>query len=185
MNFVQIRSHIVVIVLCLGASASLAATYPHNFPRGLAVDATGNLYVANTGGNQILVYSPAGLQMTAKTIITHINSPMQPTFDPQGNLWVVNLVSGSSDQEYFSEYAPNGKQINTAYTANSGRLSFFPQAFAVDGVGNLWISSIDTQDYFALIAQNGPCPYNGGGVADPYFEIRGDEYTAVAAHGPW
>lgn len=184
MNFAQIRSRVVLLLLCLAASASQAATHPLNFPRGLAVDAKGNLYVANTGGNQILVYNPSGQQMTAKTITTNINSPMQPTFDPQGNLWVANIVP-ASDQEYFTEYGPNGKQINTAYTANSNRLSFNPGAFAVDGAGNLWISGIDPQVYFALMVQNGPSPYNGGGIVDSYFEIRGDQYTAVAARGPW
>lgn len=35
---------------------------------GMAVDAKGNLYVANHGANQILVYNSSSQQMTSKTI---------------------------------------------------------------------------------------------------------------------
>ena len=183
MNSAKIFARIAATLLCLAASISLAATHPLNQPMGLAVDAKGNLYVANHGGNQILVYNPSALQMAAKTITTNINAPLQLTFDAQGNLWVSNLVPGKTSQEYFSEYGPNGKQINTAYTSNSGN-NFAVPAFAVDGVGDLWISDTDGLGEPFLVAQNGPGIYNGGGVIDVFYEQPGT-YTAIAAHGPW
>lgn len=183
MNSAKIFARIAAALVCLAASASLAATHPLNQPMGLAVDAKGNLYVANHGGNQILVYNPTAQQMTAKTITTNINGPMHLTFDAQGNLWVANLNSGSTSVEYFSEYGPNGKPINTAYTSNAGA-SFIVPAFAVDGVGDFWISDIEGTGQPFLVAQNGPGIYNGGGVIDVFYEQPGT-YTAVAAHGPW
>ena len=183
MNSAKICSRVALTLLCLAASACLAATHPLNQPMGLAVDAKGNLYVANHGGNQVLVYNSSAQQMTAKTITKDINSPMQLAFDPQGNLWVANLNSGSTSVEYFSEYGPNGKPINTAYTSNAGA-SFIVPAFAVDGVGDLWISDIAGGGQPFLVAQNGPGVYNGGDVIDVFYEQPGT-YTAVAARGPW
>ena len=53
--------------LALFATTSFAAL-PLNQPAGLAVDAAGNLYVANFGSNNILVYSPKYVQLPGKTI---------------------------------------------------------------------------------------------------------------------
>jgi DNA-binding beta-propeller fold protein YncE len=184
MDWTKIFARIAAMLLCLGASLAFAVTHPLNYPQGLAVDAKGNLYVANTDANQILVYDPSGQQLTARTITTNINFPQQLNFDEQGNLWVVDVSSGSESQEYFSEHAPNGKQINTAYTANSSHPSAFLAAFAVDGVGNLWTNGVDAQDNALLQVQNGPCAYNSGGVITRHPELYG-LFTALAAHGPW
>ena len=78
----------ILISLVFLASASFAVTHPLSQPRGLAVDAKGNLYVANWAVNQILIYSPTYQQLTGRTITTGLNGPMQLTFDVQGNLWV-------------------------------------------------------------------------------------------------
>ncbi|MBZ5683445.1 MAG: hypothetical protein LAP86_00290 [Acidobacteriia bacterium] len=63
------------IQLCLVvlASASFAATPPLSQPRGLAVDAKGNLYVANWAVNQNLIYNPTYQQLTGRTIKTGLN----------------------------------------------------------------------------------------------------------------
>src|SRR5579863_1313529 len=62
-------------LLCLFAfgSASFAGTL--SYPRGLAVDSKGNLYVANSGANNIVVYGPKYAQQTAKTITSNISNP--------------------------------------------------------------------------------------------------------------
>ena len=56
MNFKHVT---VFAALMLCSLASFAATKPLNSPQGLALDSKGNLYVANNGGNQILIYTPA------------------------------------------------------------------------------------------------------------------------------
>jgi DNA-binding beta-propeller fold protein YncE len=114
-------------------SVSIAASHPLNSPQGLAVAANGNLYVANTGGNQVLVYSPAHAQLTAKTITANISSPASVAFDPSGNVWVANTASSS-----ITEYSPNGVQ-NTANTVTSS--IFSPYAIAFDSLNDLWVNS--------------------------------------------
>jgi hypothetical protein len=65
-NIVFARIACTLLCLCAFASAGFAAPKPISYPRGLAVDAKGNLYVANSGGNDILVYNPSYSQMMAK-----------------------------------------------------------------------------------------------------------------------
>jgi len=62
------KSAATVLCLLVFATASFAVTPTIDLPRGLAVDAKGNLYVANVGGNNILVYSPGYVLQKSKTI---------------------------------------------------------------------------------------------------------------------
>jgi len=121
--------------LVLLASASFAATQPLSFPYGIALDAKGNLYVANNGGNNILVYSPTYTQVKAKTITQGVDTPIAVAFDPYGNLWVANDAQVSTITEY-----TGGKQ-NTKATING---VVDPQAMAFDGTGNLWVNNQGT-----------------------------------------
>src|SRR5271163_1086204 len=94
-------------LLCLVAltSASFAAKKPISFPRGLAVDAKGNLYVANSGGNDILIYNDSYVQTTSKTITQGVSNPTGVAIDSQGNLWVSNYgTSNGGANGSISEY---------------------------------------------------------------------------------
>ncbi|MGA3092178.1 MAG: hypothetical protein ABSD75_26515 [Terriglobales bacterium] len=125
---------IAVALLCLFAfgSASFAATNPLNFPMGLAVDAKGNLWVANSGDNNILVFSPGYALQKADTITQGVSSPTGVAFDPQGNLWVTNFTA-SSVTEYTSRVQ------NTSNTITFGIQN--PEAIAIDGLGDIWVEN--------------------------------------------
>src|SRR5215469_1071894 len=60
---------------------SYAATQPLSYPKGLAVDSKGNLYVANSGGNDILIYNSSYVQITSATITSNISNPTGVAFD--------------------------------------------------------------------------------------------------------
>jgi DNA-binding beta-propeller fold protein YncE len=134
------RFRLAATLLCLlaFASASIAATNPLSYPRGLAVDAKGNLWVANSGDNNILVFSPGYAQQKADTITQGISNPTGVAFDPLGNLWVSNYgTSNGGANGSVSEYTA-GKQ-NTSASITNGILG--PNAIAVDGMGNIWVES--------------------------------------------
>ncbi len=120
-------------LLCLAffASASFAATSLNN-PSALAVDAKGNLWVANQGGNNILKFSASYVLQPKATITAGINTPTGIAFDPLGNLWVVDSVDGE-----VTEYV-NGVQ-NTAATITDGIVN--PAGLAIDGLGNIWVAN--------------------------------------------
>jgi uncharacterized protein (TIGR03663 family) len=65
-----------------------------NEPRGLAADAAGNLYVADTKNHRIQVFDPAGRLLrgfgTKGTGEGQLNEPCGVAVDPQGDVWVAD-----------------------------------------------------------------------------------------------
>lgn len=158
-------------LLCVAfATASFAATKPISYPKGLAVDSKGNLYVANSGGNDILIYNASYVQVTAKTITSNISNPSGVAIDAQGNLWVANYgTSNGGANGSIAEYT-NGKQ-NTSATITANILG--PQALAVDGAGNVWVANDDIN----INVYNAPALYVTGSTLarsfSPNFPIYG------------
>lgn len=66
-----------------------------SFPCAIALDAAGNLYVANLGSNSVLVY-PAGASTPSRTIVRGIDYPNGLALDAAGNLYVTN-ARGTND----------------------------------------------------------------------------------------
>ncbi len=93
------------------------------------MDAAGNLYVANTNADNILIYNSGYTQQTSKTITQGVSYPQCLAIDPYGNLWAAN--GNSSITEYTA-----GVQ-NTSNTITNGLNT--PSALAFDGLDNLWV----------------------------------------------
>jgi uncharacterized protein (TIGR03437 family) len=95
------------------------------FPTGIAVDSSGNVYVADAGNNRILRFP----------------SPFkQPAYTVPGTLFTVDLIigqktlsSGNSPNE--GNQTPSSKTIAT----NNGTVSFTSVAIE-PGTGNLWVT---------------------------------------------
>jgi sugar lactone lactonase YvrE len=68
-------------------------------PRGIDVDADGNVYVANQQANSVSRISPDG---TVAELASGFNSPVDVDVDGQGNVYVLNWVSS------FVRLAPDG-----------------------------------------------------------------------------
>src|SRR5215471_17165481 len=73
-------------------------------PEGLALDANGNLYVANEGSNQVLVYNPNYVLQTTKSITSGLNAPTGVAFDSKGNVYVANRT-GNFINGYINQYS--------------------------------------------------------------------------------
>jgi DNA-binding beta-propeller fold protein YncE len=157
-HFVRITA--TALCLLAFASASFAKTNPLSYPKGLAVDSKGYLWVANSGDNNVLAFSPGYALQTADTITEGISNPSGVAFDPLGNLWVANYgTSNGGANGSVSEYTA-GKQI----TANSITNDILgPQAIAVDGLGNVWVEN----DYVNVTIYDSP-----SGFAPPTSLLR-------------
>jgi DNA-binding beta-propeller fold protein YncE len=94
--------------------------------------------MANTGGNNILVFSPSYSELGSKTITAGINTPMSLAFDSIGNLWVANNgASNGGANGSISQYTA-GVQ-NAGATITDGIDS--PFSIAVDGINNLFVEN--------------------------------------------
>jgi len=177
-------------LLCLAAfvSASFAATNPLKAPQGLAVDAKGNLYVANSEDNNILVFNPNYVLQPSRTITQGVSRPSGVAFDTQSNLWVANFGSSS-----VTEYTGGSQNTNAIVT--NGISS--PQAIAIDGLNNLWVENNNTNvtvyapptafaapSTLILTVTDLPVPIYGIAVGGGMFSFGGDALVSYLAETP-
>jgi len=173
-NFVRISA---ITVVCLGlAATSFAGTNPLIEPNGLAVDASGNLYVANTGTNSILKFNSNYVQQTGSTITKSITHPTAVSVDPLGNIWVANwATNGGSITEY------QGTKQDMTGTITEGVDE--PLAIATDGMGDVWVqnsaSYVDVYSQPALGASGGPSLQQSFNVTGPLNGIAVQENTVA------
>lgn len=169
-NFVFVRFALASIFAFTTLSA--AATNPLNNPSGLAVASNGNLYVANTAANNVLVYSPAHAQLVAKTITAGISAPTAVAFDSRGNLWVANASNNS-----ITEYGPTGVQ-NSGNTITAGVSN--PQAIAFDGIDDLWVNNgFETLTLYPALYHTPLSTIPGAPTLGQYTQ----PFTAIASSG--
>lgn len=116
-------------------------------PSGLAVDAQGNIYVADKGNNMIRKITAEGVTTTfagittpgyvnAVSTIAEFNNPSGVVFDASGNLYVADLGNSA-----VRKIAPNGdvSAVVGNPTATSDLLNQ-PQSITIDKNGNLFVS---------------------------------------------
>ena len=122
------------VCLLMVATAGFAAN-PLNSPTGLAVDTKGNLWVANTGANNVVEFTSKYAFESAGTITQAIHYPTGLAFDPAGSLWVANFFGGGVGN--VTEYT--GGVQNTSNTI-SQRISF-PRGIAIDALSSIWVNN--------------------------------------------
>jgi DNA-binding beta-propeller fold protein YncE len=102
-----------------------------NFAYGLAVDLSGNLYVANRmGHSNVAVYAP-GTSTPALTITQGVEKPSQLQFDPAGELNVLNVTD-------VTVYAPESGTLLRKIANKLGRCL----AMTFDSAGDLFVLNI-------------------------------------------
>jgi hypothetical protein len=133
-----------------------------NNPQGIALDASGNVYISDTGNNMIRKISPLGVVTTyagsgqsgngdglpGQPLTAQFNQPRGIAIDTVGNLYIAdsanNLIRKISTLGVVSTLAGNG---NPGYTdslpssVNGGAVTFDnPTGVAVDVSGNVYVA---------------------------------------------
>ena len=96
---------------------------------GVAVDASGNVYVASEANNNILEFSSTGT-LIGTFASDHISIPTGIAFDSSGDLYVANNASGT-----ITEYSSAGTYLKTLATGLNG-----PEGLLIDTSGNIFVT---------------------------------------------
>ena len=138
-------------------------------PRGLAFDASGNLYVASyASSGSIYKITPAGVLSTFASGITY---PIGLAFDASGNLYVASYASSG----YIYKYTTAGVKSTFA----SGIT--YPEGLAFDTSGNLYVASYASSGHIYKYTSAGAQSTFASSISDPEglaFDASGNLYVA-------
>ena len=184
-----------------------------NGPTGLAFDAAGNLYVANSSNNTVSKVTPAGV---ASTFATGINFVIGLAFDSAGNLYAASFtggtvtkitpagvtstfLSGLSGPQYLA-FDTSGNLYVVCQSGNSiteatpaGMTSTFvtglstPIGVAFDATGNLYVDNQGTLNVNKVTPAGVSSVYVSSGLSNPQgmvFDSSGNLYIANAGAAP-
>lgn len=118
-------------------------------PQAVAVDQSGNLWIANSGNNSVSELSPVGaaLSPTGGYTAGGIDLPYALAIDASGNAWVAN--SGSNN---ITKLTPLGA-TGTSYGGNTSL--HVPKGIAIDASGDVWVSNTTASTVSAFDSQGG------------------------------
>jgi hypothetical protein len=112
-------------------------------PQGLALDKTGNLYVADTNNSRIQVYA-SGFTTSPTTINDPGEAPVAIAIDNKGNLAVTNIITTSDGPGSVSFFNKGGSLLSTISNADFAKVLFD----AFDRKGNLYIDGTNASGAF-------------------------------------
>lgn len=178
-----------------------------NQPSGLAIDASGNLYVADVGNNCIRKMTPTGVVTTlagsthpghadGQGTAAEFNNPGGIAVDGAGNVYVGDVLNNA-----IRKITPSGA-VTTIAGGSEGNVDgtgsaakfFYPSGVAIDGSGNLIVA--DTYNHrirkvtpagvVTTIAGSGSTGPGNGGFADGAVtsaQFKGPSNVALDASG--
>jgi len=170
-------------------------------PTGVAVDAAGNLYIADVGNNRIRKVSTAGIINTVAgggsggggdggpATAASLSGPSGVAVDAAGNLYIAALGSRSIRKVgpggIITTAAGGGTFLGDSGPATAAALSR-PTGVAVDAAGNLYVADLGSN----RIRKVNPFGIIGGtigtfaGNGTPGFSGDGGPATAASLNGP-
>jgi hypothetical protein len=109
---------------------------------GVAVDRTGNVYIANTFNNEIDKWTPTNNTLT--TLVSNLNEPYGVAVDREGNVYIANTVGAS-----ILEWSPADSNVTYVVSGDSLGMNLLPFSVAVDAANNVYFGA----DYNGLVEE--------------------------------
>lgn len=170
------------------------ATAQFNYPQGVAVDASGNVYVGDTGNNRIRKITPAGVVSTLAGDGTlgyaegtgtgaKFNNPMQLAVDGAGNLYLNDTsnyrIRKITPAGVTSTYAGSGSRGYVDGSAGSAQFAG-GGALVFDGSGNLYMTD---NNMIRKISSSGNVTTLAGSPTNGYVDGNGTNARFDGAFG--
>ena len=130
-------------------------------PTGVAVDASGNIWVSNAA-NSVSEFAPVGapLSPAAGYTVGSLSNPTAIAIDLTGNAWVTNHTGS------VTRIAPLGAS-GTNFASGGFNL---PSSIAIDGTGNVWVANAGNGTVSGLTNSGSVIPgtpFSGAGISAP------------------
>ncbi|MEO6884070.1 MAG: T9SS type A sorting domain-containing protein [Bacteroidia bacterium] len=186
-----------------------ATSAEFNSPYGIAVDASGNVFIVDQFNNRIRKINTSGIISTIAgngtagysgdggvATAAQLSYPQEVAVDVAGNVYIAdtqnNCIRKINSSGIISTIAGNGIQ---GYSGDGGAATAaelnYPNGVAVDATGNVFISDgnnyrvrkINTSGTITTIAGNGTSGYGGDGGLATVAELNDPNGVAVDATG--
>jgi streptogramin lyase len=128
-------------------------------PAGIALDASGNVWVADYEASKVLKLGPGG-SVIGETAAGGVHTPMNIAVDGGGNIWTANYRANTVSEL-------NGATLQAVSPAAGYGLDaslFGPFGLGVDASGNVWISNAYGNTLTELIGAAGPVKTPSAGL---------------------
>jgi DNA-binding beta-propeller fold protein YncE len=111
-----------------------------DYPYGVATDAAGNIYVADSGNNRIQKFNSDGTYVSSfgsyGTENGQFNAPRGIAIDADGNIYVAD-----TDNNRIQMFTSTGTHVSSFGTGGTGNGQFnIPTGIAIDATGNIYVA---------------------------------------------
>ncbi len=177
-----------------GSTNATGVAASFNYPTGLVVDASGNVYVADSENNKIRKITAAGVVSTfagsgtagstnATGVAASFNNPFGMAIDASGNIYVADRFTHKirkiTAAGVVSTFAGSGSEGSTNGTGTAASFKY-PNGLAIDASGNVYVADTDNNKIRKITAAGVVSTLAGSG-APSSIDATG---TAASFNGP-